>query len=201
VDGPGSGEPRYRVAIEAIDAANAGDPVTIVVDGVAVPKEVAHARLMSRWVCRLDPGATDLQLLAARAHHLRRWEVPRSGYPDGRAGYLRWRAAQKKRHAEEVGTILERCGYTGPEIARVGAIIRKEGLGRDPQVQTHEDALCLVFVELQFVEVAEKLGEEKMVDVVRKTLRKMSPRAIEATLALPLDPESRSLVERAATPT
>ena len=73
----------------------------------------------------------------------------------------------------------------------MGAIIRKEGLGRNPQVQTHEDALCLVFVELQFAEVAEKLGDDKMVDVVRKTLRKMSPKAIEATLALPLDPDTR----------
>jgi Domain of unknown function (DUF4202) len=194
------GDSRYGSAIEAIDAANAGDPVTIVVEGEATPKEVAHARLMTAWVTRFDPEATDLQLLAARAHHLRRWEVPRTDYPEGRAGYLRWRANQKKRHAADVGEILARCGYDPGEIARVGAIIRKEGLAKDPQVQTHEDALCLVFVELQFVEVAEKLGEDKMVDVVRKTLRKMSPRAIAATLALPLTPDARTLLDRAASP-
>ena len=34
-------------------------------------------------------------LLAARAHHLRRWELPRDSYPVGRAGYLRWRRDQK----------------------------------------------------------------------------------------------------------
>jgi hypothetical protein len=200
VEETGSEDPRFAAAIEAIDAANAADPVTIVVDGEDLPKELAHARAMTRWVRRLDPEATDLQLLAARAHHLRRWEVPRVDYPEGRAGYLRWRAGLKKRHAEQVGEILAGCGYTGEETARVGSIIRKEGLGRDPQVQTHEDALCLVFVELQFVEVAEKLGDEKMVDVVRKTLRKMSPAAIQVTLSLPLDPASRALVERAAAP-
>jgi len=191
-------DPRFAAAVEAIDAVNATDPVLLSVDGQSVPKEVEHARRMTAWVGRLDPEATDLQLLAARAHHLRRWEVPRTEYPEGRAGYLRWRSNQKKRHAEEVGAILTGCGYSEEEASRVGAIIRKEGLGRDPQVQTHEDAICLVFVELQFVEVAEKLGDEKMVEVVRKTLKKMSPRAVEATLALPLDPHSRSLVEQAA---
>jgi hypothetical protein len=193
-------DPRFAAAIEAIDAVNASDPVLLPVDGAPVPKEVVHARLMTEWVRRLDPDATDLQLLAARAHHLRRWEVPRTDYPEGRAGYLRWRAGQKKRHAHDVGEILKACGYDDDEVARVGTLIRKEGLGRDPQVQTHEDAICLVFVELQFAEVAEKLGDEKMVDVVRKTLKKMSPKAIEATLALPLDPASRALVERATAP-
>jgi hypothetical protein len=193
-----SDDPRFAPAVEAIDKANGADPETIEFEGGPRPKEVAHALLMTRWVRRLDPGAGDLQLLAARAHHLRRWEVPRGEYPEGRAGYLRWRANQKKRHAAEVGEILAACGYDDGEIARVGALIRKEGLARDPQVQTHEDALCLVFVELQLRDVAEKLGEDKMVDVVRKTLRKMSPRAIEATLALPLDAESRALVVRAA---
>jgi hypothetical protein len=193
-------DPRFAAAVEAIDAINATDPELLTIGGEQVPKEVEHARRMTAWVRRLDPGATDLQLLAARAHHLKRWEVPRTRYPDGRAGYLRWRTAQKKRHAADVGEILKGCGYDDDDVARVGAIIRKEGLGRDPQVQTHEDAICLVFVELQFVEVTEKLGDDKMVEVLRKTLKKMSPRAIEATLALPLDDASRSIVARAAAP-
>src|SRR5690606_11670761 len=129
---------------------NATDPERIELDGETLPKEVAHARLMTDWVRRLDPDPTDLQLLAARAHHLRRWEVPRSEYPEVRAGYLRWRTSQKKRHAAEVAEILTACGYDEDDVARVGTIIRKEGLGRDPQVQTHEDAICLVFVQLQF---------------------------------------------------
>jgi hypothetical protein len=190
---------RFDAAMAAIDEANAADPVTIVVDGEPVPKELAHARLMTDWVRRLDPDATELQLLAARAHHLRRWEVPRTEYPEGRSGYLRWRAAQKKRHAVEAGDLLRPFGYTDEEVARVGMLIRKEGLARDAQVQTHEDALCLVFIQLQFMEVLEQLGEEKMVEVIRKTLRKMSPQAVEAALALPLDPSARALVERAAT--
>ncbi|HEY4376173.1 MAG TPA: DUF4202 family protein, partial [Acidimicrobiales bacterium] len=86
----------------AIDQANADDPSTIVVDGVKRPKEQAHAELMSAWVQRLDPTADDAQLLAARAHHLRRWTSPRTDFPDGRAGYLKWRTALRKRHAHDV---------------------------------------------------------------------------------------------------
>ena len=97
---------RFEAALAAIDAANADDPNVVVVDGVQRPKEQAHAELMSDWVRRLDPDATDEQLLAARAHHLRRWALPRSEYPDGRSGYLRWRTELSKRHAADVGEIL-----------------------------------------------------------------------------------------------
>ena len=55
---------------------------------------------------RLLEAPSDALRIAARAHHLRRWEVPRSSYPEGRAGYLRWRRDQKARHAREVADVL-----------------------------------------------------------------------------------------------
>ena len=116
---------------------------------------------MTEWLARLDPDADDAQLLAARAHHLRRWTLPRSTYPEGRAGYLRWRTALKKQHAEEVAAILADVGYDAATIDRVQRIIRKEGLGTDPQVQTHEDALCLVFLETQLAEHGRRAGRRE----------------------------------------
>lgn len=188
---------RYEHAARAIDAANADDPETLEVDGITHPKELAHAALMVEWVRRLDPDATEAQLLAARAAHLRRWAVPRSSYPEGRAGYLRWRNAQKRRHAEEVAEILRGCGYDDATIERVGTIIRKEGLGRDPAVQVHEDALCLVFLQTQLEPTARQLGDDKAVEVLAKTARKMSPAALEATRGLTLDEHGRALLARA----
>jgi hypothetical protein len=47
-----------------------------------------------------------------------------------------------------------------------------------------EDALCLVFVETQYREIAERLSEEKLLDVTAKTLRKMSERAKAFALEL-----------------
>ncbi|MEY2452671.1 MAG: hypothetical protein QOD92_2245 [Acidimicrobiaceae bacterium] len=188
---------RLARAIAAIDAANANDPETLEVRGAIRPKEQAHAELMTEWVDRLDPAATDAQLLAARAHHLRRWSIPRDSYPDGRSGYLRWRTALKKQHAEEVGAILDSVGYPPDVIQRVQHIVRKDNLKSDPMVQTHEDALCIVFLETQLLDLAREQGDDKTVDIIRKTVVKMSDRGIAAALALDLPPEAVSLVGRA----
>lgn len=181
----------------AIDAANAEDPNTITVRGEVRPKELAHADLMVEWVRRLDPAADEAQLLAARAHHLRRWALPRSSEPPGRAGYLRWRTALGRRQAEEVAAILAEVGYEPATVERVRAIVTKRGLRADPAVQAHEDALCLVFLETQLNATADQLGDDKVVEVVAKTAAKMSPAGLALVAELPLDERARALVARA----
>jgi hypothetical protein len=176
----------------AIDAANADDPNTIVVRGEERPKELAHAELVSAWVVALQPDASETLLLAARAHHLRRWTVPRSSYATGRAGYLRWRRDLHEQHAREVGEILTGVGYDDAMVARVQDLVRKRGLGKDPEVQTLEDALCLVFLETQFHDLAARLDAEKLDGVVDKTLKKMSPAAIARVADLDLAPQDRT---------
>lgn len=188
---------RLRAALAAVDAANADDPFTIEIDGQSRPKEQAHAELMTEWVERLDPDADDAQLVAARAHHLRRWALPRSDYPEGRAGYLRWRAAQGKRHAAEVADIVTAVGYDDDFAAEVSAIVAKQGLSTDPRVQTHEDALCLVFLETQFEALADKLGDDHMVEVLAKTLAKMSTAGRRVAQDLDLGDRAAALLEAA----
>lgn len=196
---------RLTAALAAIDAANTQDPNVIVVGGESGPKELVHARMMTAWLQRLDPDADELQHLAARAHHFRRWSSPRSDYPDGRSGYLRWRTAARRRHAEQVQELLSAHGYTEAEADRVGAIIRKVGLGTDPQVQVHEDALCLVFLETQLSGVAVQLGADATIEVLVRTIPKMSPHGLAAASGLDLDPASAELlaaaVARTAEPT
>jgi hypothetical protein len=188
---------RLAAALAAIDAANADDPNRIVIDGAERPKEQAHAEMMTEWVRRLDPDCSEEQILAARAHHLRRWSVARSSYPEGRSGYLRWRTALKQQHADEVAAILRDVGYDEEAIERVQRIVRKQGLGRDPAVQVHEDALCLVFLETQFDELIERLGDDKTIDVLRKTAKKMSPAGLEAAQGLNYSPAAAALLGRA----
>lgn len=188
---------RFEDAIAAIDAANADDPNQIEVRGERQPKELAHAALMTEWVERLDPTATEAQRLAARAHHLRRWSSPRSSYPDGRAAYLRWRTALRQQHAEEVAGLLIAVGYDDATVARVQTIIRKDGLGSDPQVQVHEDALCLVFLETQLAATTDDLGDDKMLDVIRKTAAKMSPAGLAQVAELPMREHDRALIAQA----
>lgn len=161
------------------------------------PKEQAHAELMTAWVQRLDPAATEAQLLAARAHHLRRWSIPRTDFPEGRAGYLRWRRTLNRQHAEEVAEILAGVGYPPEVVAEVQAIIRKEHLRSDPATQTHEDALCLVFLSTQLGPVAAQLGDEKAQDVLAKTVAKMTARGREAARSLDLDAALQGAVDAA----
>ncbi len=187
---------RFDRAIAAIDAANADDPNTILVRGELRPKELAHAELVSAWVVSLQPDASEALRLAARAHHLRRWTVPRTSYPEGRAGYLRWRRDLHEQHAREVGEILGGVGYDDDTIARVQDLVRKRGLGKDPEVQTLEDALCLVFLETQFDDLAARLDRDKLDGVVDKTLKKMSPDAIARVADLDLTDVARTLLAR-----
>ena len=188
---------RFRAAVAAIDRANAEDPVRLRHGGAEHPKELLHARLMTRWLIRLDPDAGEAAHLAARAHHFRRWTRPRGDYPDGRSGYLRWRAAAKRQHADEVAELLEGLGYAEATTQRVGEIIRKEGLGSDPVVQTHEDALCLVFLDTQLGPVTDKVGEDEMVRILGRTLPKLSPAGVDAALQLDLGTRGASLLARA----
>ena len=197
MDADATARSRLDAVIAAIDAADADDPNMIVIDGVERPKELAHADLMTHWVRRLSPDPSDEQLIAARAHHLRRWSIPRDDYPRDRGGYLRWRTALKRQHADDVASIMREAGYDDAAIQRAQAIVRKSGLGRDPEVQVHEDALCLVFLATQFDELAERVDDDKMIDILRKTAAKMSPEALKAAGELPLSETGASLLARA----
>ncbi len=190
---------RLRKALEAIDAANSGDPHAILVRGSRRPKEQAHAELVSEWIGKLEPDASEALQLAGRAHHLRRWAIPRADYPEGREGYLRWRRALHDFHADQTAAILEAHGYDAALIRRVSDLLHKRGLARgEHEAQVLEDALCLVFLETQYREIAERLSEEKLLDVTAKTLRKMSGRAVELALELPLDARDVATIRRAA---
>ena len=180
-DGAGS---RFDRAIAAIDAANEADPNRIEFDGALRPKERIHAERASHWLGVLAPDADELLRLAVRAHHLRRWQLPRSEYPMDRKGYHAWRTELQRRHAQEATAILSDCGYDASETDRVATLIRKRGLGRDPDVRHFEDALCLVFVETQLHAFAAGHPEDKVVSILARTLPKMSEagRALAADL-------------------
>jgi hypothetical protein len=190
---------RFARAIAAIDAANAADPTTLLVAGAPRPRALAEAELVTAWVRRLRPDAGDALLLAARAHHIRRWTSPRAGYPEGRAGYLRWRRDLHDFHAVEVGAILAAEGYEDEVVEEVQRLVRKRGLrpGGDADVQILEDAICLTFLETEFAPLADKLDADRMVDVLRKTLVKMSPEGIAAAATLSLDPREAALLDQA----
>lgn len=188
---------RHQVAAAAIDAANADDPTMVDVRGERLPLALAHGRLASEWVQHMHPDADETWLLAARAHHLRRWEVPRQSYPEGRAGYLKWRRDQKARHASDVAELLVAAGCDRDAVQRVQTILRRDRLTSDDGQQAVEDAACLVFLETQLADVATRMDHALLIDVLRKTARKLSPAGIAAIAALPLGPAEQALLTEA----
>ena len=189
---------RLSLAFSGIDAANSRDPSRVPVDREARPAELVYGERMSAMLARVYPDASEALRLAARAQHIRRWEVPRATYPMDRPGYLRWRKDLQRRHAEWAGAILADCGYGVGEIARVGSLIRKENLRRDPEAQALEDVAALVFLAHYAADFAAKHPPEKVVSILAKTLAKMSAHGKEAAVTLDLPPAVRSALEAAA---
>lgn len=188
---------RFQAAIEAIDRANACDTNRLSSGDSQEPKEIVHGRMVSDWILRLAPDASEALRLAGRAHHLERWQIPRASYPDGREGYLRWRRALQDHHVRRTREILAALGYDEKMLGRVETILRKRQLRSDPEVQCFEDALCLVFLETQFRDLARRLGEDKMIEVLRRTLVKMSPHGKRAATEMTLPAGERALLAKA----
>lgn len=188
---------RFRAAVARFDRANAEDPNVETVDGVSHRKELLYAQRMSDALERFAPDASEVVRLAVRCQHIRRWTVSRDSYPRGRDGYRRWRTDLGDFHAETAGDILREVGYDDATIGRVQALLRKERLKADPEVQLLEDVVCLVFLRHYLVPFAAQHEDEKVVGILRKTWRKMSGRGRAAALDLDLAPAQRNLVARA----
>lgn len=188
---------RFRTAIERFDALNAADPNREIVDGVPVAKELLYAQRLCAWVMRLAPSASEELRLAARSQHLCRWEVPRQTYPMTRAGYHRWKNDLKTFHARKSAEVLHETGYSEDVIKRVSELNEKKRFPDDAESRVLEDALCLMFLQFQFSEVAAKLDDEKTVNAVRKSWDKMTEAGRQHALALPYSDRERELVRRA----
>lgn len=183
--------PELAAAFAAFDAFNADDPNRLQVDGKSMPKELHYARRMTAWLDKIAPGASEALQLAARAQHIGRWASPRSDYPMDKRGYYQWRRALYVFHAETASKLLAEAGFEAATVTRVGELLRKENLPTDPEMQTLEDVACLVFLENFYTDFSRKHDDDKVIDILRKTWKKMSPTghaaALDLAKALPQD--------------
>jgi len=190
---------QFDAAIRRFDQENAHDPNREVVEGQPRPRELVYAEWLTEWVLRLAPEASEALRLAARSQHLCRWQIPRESYPMTRPGYLQWRADLKKFHAYKAGEILRAVGYPAEMISRVQELNLKQNFPQDPECRVLEDALCLVFLERQFAVLAAKSSDDKMVNALQKSWRKMTPTAQALAQQLSYGPHEQALLTRALT--
>ncbi len=178
---------RFDRAIARFDAANAEDPNRETIAGRERPKELVYAERLTSMLQRFAPEASEIVRLAVRSQHLQRWKIARTEYPMDRIGYLQWRKRLYKFHAQLAAGILRDVGYDEATVARVGTLLKKEGLKSDAEVQTLEDVVDLVFLESYLADFVAKHGQydvAKFTDILAKTAKKMSPRGREAAVSL-----------------
>lgn len=188
---------RFQAAIDAIDAANRDDPNIDHEAGVPFPRELLYSWRVCEWIMKLVARPDEALLLAARCQHVRRWENPRAGYPMDRPGYLKWRSDLKRFHAKTSAELLTKAGYGNDVIQQVADLNLKKNFPRDPDAQTLEDALCLVFLRHQLDALAAKTDDEKMINALRKSWGKMSGEARAWALKLQYSPNGLRLVRAA----
>jgi len=188
----------YERARGIVDAAHAADP-SRAPDGR--PAELAYADGMEKWVARVVPDARPILRLAARCQHLERWSVPRGSFPDGRPGYLAWRKSLYVKQSLRAQELLLSAGISEGEAAEAATWVSKAEMRTNAGSQALEDAAVLVFLESEIGAFAAQHAEyprEKFVDILRKTWRKMSPRARGLALGLDLPAPIAALVREAA---
>jgi hypothetical protein len=178
----------FNSAIRKFDEYNSADP-----NG----KELIYAQRMSERLEQFKPNSPEYLKLAVHCQHIGRWKISRNTYPDGKKGYIAWRNKLKAFHAETAGAILVECGYDHDTIDRVEDLLEKKDLRSNPDTQLLEDVACMVFIEYYLEEFAARHEDEKVIDILAKTLKKMSPAAIDVSGTFKLDRKMKELLTRA----
>lgn len=189
---------RFEKAIALFDAYNSNDPHREKVDDKEAPKEFLYAVRMTSRLNHFEPAASEAVQLAIRSQHIGRWEITRDSYPIDKKGYLQWRSQLAIHHATIAEKILQECGYDAAMIEKVKFLLQKKQLHQNPETQLLEDVVCLVFIEFYLEEFTRQHEDEKVIDILKKTLRKMSPRAIQEALKIPVSHHVKELIGRAA---
>jgi hypothetical protein len=188
---------KLNKAVELFDNYNKQDPHVLTWDSIEYPAEYFYALQLYNWVKKLKPDASEVLQLASRAQHIGRWKIPRDEYPKGKAGYYKWRTELAKFHAATAGELMLEAGYYVEETKPVRHIILKENLKLDDEVQTMENALCLVFLEFQYEDFIRNHDDETVIRILRKTWKKMNEQGRNAALSLNFTGRAKELLEKA----
>lgn len=187
---------RLQQTLRRFDAYNAADPNVFTWEGQSCPQELFLAQKLHEWVMKLAPDASEPLVLASRCQHIGRWEIARASYPEGRIGYLTWRKALARHHAAIAQQIMQEAGYPQEDCDRVAAILMKQGIKQDPDVQVMENALCLVFLQYQY-ESFYPAHEDKIVEILRKSLLKMDGAGHQQAMTLTYSDQGMGYIKQA----
>ncbi len=189
---------KFNEAFRAFDTYNKNDPSMILVEGEELSVALLYAQRMTAKLNDFEANASEHLQLTARCQHIGRWEIPRNRFPMDRKGYLQWRSQEKIYQAKIASEIMGKVGYDASTILKVKDLLMKKQLKQNPETQTLEDVICLVFLEYYFDDFSKEHEEEKLINILKKTIVKMSEKGVEAALKLPLSAKAKSLIAKAS---
>ncbi|UII22396.1 DUF4202 domain-containing protein [Fulvivirga ligni] len=187
----------YDAIIDEIDNINQQDPRTDTWDGRTYAYEYLYSLRMTEALNQYYPQASTLLKIAAHGQHIKRWSLPRTEYSADRKGYLIWRTEAKKMHCDILGSILSKYDFSDEEISQVSMYIMKSQMKSDEESQALEDVVCLVFLKYYITDFIKDHEDDKVVSIIGKTWRKMSPKAHNEALKLDYEPRVFELIKRA----
>jgi len=188
---------RFEIAIALIDKKNSEDPNTYESNGLSFSKELVYSQRMSQKLLQFKPNASRALQIAARGQHICRWKIARKEFPMNRVGYLKWRETLKKQHVIITTDILKEVGYNDVFVDKVSTLINKKLIKKNEESQIIEDVICLVFLDYYFDEFAAKHTDEKIIDILQKTWKKMSAEGHAEAMKLKFSDKSLLLVQKA----
>ncbi len=184
-------------AFELFDAYNSNDPKKALIDGKEISEALLYAQRISSQLNEFEPNSSEELQLAARCQHIGRWEKPRTDYPMDKKGYLQWRSQLKIYHANIAQEILEKVGYEKGIISKVKDLLLKKQLKQNRETQILEDVICLVFLQYYFDDFSQEHNEDKLVEILKKTITKMSQKGVESAMVMSLSKKTKSLIDKA----
>lgn len=188
---------RLENTLVAIDKINSEDPQNTLIDGQSFPNELLYGQYMTSCLQQYWPNSHEILQIAVRAQHIKRWHLKRSEFPEGKAGYLKWRKELGRYHASLAKSLMLENGYSEDDAEKTASILRKEKLKSNSDTQTLEDVACLVFLQYYFDEFSAKHSEEKIIRILQLTWGKMSEEAHNIALSLTLPDHLAALVGKA----
>jgi hypothetical protein len=143
------------------------------------------------------PEASTELIVAANCQHLCRWEIERTRFPEGRIGYYQWRNYLSDYQFHKAREIILGAGFDAEFADRVKMIVKKENIFTNPEAQTLEDVVCLVFMEFYLDDFIRTKSELNMATVILKTWNKMSEKGHQEALKIKFSDETFPIIKRA----
>jgi len=180
-----------------IDANNQRDPHRETWNGYNYAKEHLYGiRMTQQLKSYIDNASIALQI-AARGHHICRWEIPRSQFPDGKVGYYQWRTSLYEYHAKKVSDLMLMQGADQNIIDQTSMLITKKNLRTNLESKILEDVICFVFLKYYAADFCRKHKEEKVIDILQKTWKKMTAKGKTYAANLDLNEYILDLIHKA----